>query len=76
MKEKDARRQVIARAIVDPEFRARLQRDPESVLGKLTAEDRVGLGRAMKFFPALDEMVGHLAGEVLCGGGGGCPGLA
>lgn len=32
--------------------------------------------RLRKMLPALDDIVTSLAGEVLCGGGGGCGGLA
>lgn len=76
-KEKDLRRYIIAKAIVDPAFRRRLFADPEVVFQrKPTPTDRAALERMRKMLPALDDIVTSLAGEVLCGGGGGCGGLA
>lgn len=73
----DVRRQIVARAIVDPRFRKQLFTAPEKVFGEpLTAADTAALERIRKFLPSLDDIVTHLAGEVLCGGGGGCGGLA
>lgn len=74
----DARKQALARAIVDPSFREKLLKDPESVFGRgaVTEADAAALKRVRKMLPALDDLVGSLAGEILCGGGGGCPGLA
>lgn len=74
----DTRKQALARAIVDPLFRKTLLEDPEEVFGRgeLSEEDRAAIERLKKTLPALDDLVGSLAGEILCGGGGGCPGLA
>jgi hypothetical protein len=73
----DLRRHILARAVVDPEFRSRLFSDPEKVFGeKLSEADTAALRRIKKMIPALDAIVTSLAGEVLCGGGGGCGGLA
>lgn len=73
----DLRRDIIARAIVDPAFRRRLFQSPEQVFeAKLTPTDLAAVERLKKFLPALDDIVTSLAGEVLCGGGGGCGGLA
>lgn len=73
----DLRREIVAKAIIDPAFRRRLLRSPEKVFGApLTEADRAGIERLKKFMPALDDIVGDLAGNVLCGGGGGCGGLA
>jgi len=73
----DLRKQIVAKAIVDPAFRARLFRQPESVfLERPTKEDLAAIQRLKKFLPAMGDMVNSLAGEVLCGGGGGCGGLA
>jgi len=73
----DLRRDIVAKAIVDPAFRRRLLRSPEKVFGApLTDADKAGIERLKKFMPALDDIVGDLAGNVLCGGGGGCGGLA
>lgn len=74
----DARKHALARAIVDPSFREKLLKDPESIFGKgqVTEADVAALERVKKMLPALDDLVGSLAGEILCGGGGGCPGLA
>ncbi len=73
----DLRKQIIVKAIVDPKFRKTLFADPEAVFGgKLTAADHAALERMQKMIPSLHDIVGHLAGEVLCGGGGGCGGLA
>jgi hypothetical protein len=76
-KAKDLRRQIVAKAVVDPAFRRRLLSKPEDVFGgRLSASDRAALQRIKKMLPALDDIVSSLAGEVLCGGGGGCGGLA
>lgn len=76
-KPKDLRRDIIARAIVDPAFRRKLFSDPEAIFGgKLAPSDQAALDRIKKMLPALDDIVTSLAGEVLCGGGGGCGGLA
>lgn len=74
----DARKQIIARAIIDPAFRKQLLDNPRKVFGerRLKASDRAALERLSRTLPALDDLVGSLAGEILCGGGGGCPGLA
>lgn len=72
----DARKQALARAIVDPAFRKKLLSDPQSVFGDVTKADIEAIDRLKKTLPALDDLVGSLAGEILCGGGGGCPGLA
>lgn len=76
-KPKDLRRDIVSRAIVDPAFRNKLITNPEAVFGsKLTESDHAALARIHKMLPALDDIVSSLAGEVLCGGGGGCGGLA
>ena len=74
----DLRKNVLARAIVDPAFRKRLFKEPEKVfeVNKLSAVDSAAIARLKKTLPALDDLVGSLAGEILCGGGGGCGGLA
>jgi hypothetical protein len=73
----DLRRKIVAKAIVDPKFRKQLFASPEKVFGeRLSAGDSAALARIQKMLPALDDIVTHLAGEVLCGGGGGCGGLA
>lgn len=74
----DLRKHAIAKAIVDPAFRQKLFEDPESVFGagQLKRSDVAAIKRLRKTLPALDDLVGSLAGEILCGGGGGCPGLA
>jgi hypothetical protein len=74
---KDLRRDIIAKAIVDPSFRRKLLKSPETVFGEKPSEaDLAALERLKRFLPALDDIVTSLAGEVLCGGGGGCGGLA
>jgi len=76
-KPKDLRRDIVARAIVDPAFRKKLFAKPEEIFGaKISAADAAALERIRKMLPALDDIVSSLAGEVLCGGGGGCGGLA
>ena len=73
----DLRRQIVARAAVDPAFRQRLFRNPEQVFGgKMQRGDAEALERIKKMIPALEHIVTSLSGEVLCGGGGGCGGLA
>jgi len=74
---KDLRAQVVAKAIADPAFRKKLLANPHKVFGaKLSQKDLAAVDRLKTFLPALNDMVRHLAGEVLCGGGGGCGGLA
>ena len=76
-KGRDLRRQILAKAITDPSFRRKLLKNPEAVFGrKLSPVDKAGLERVKKMLSALDDIVTSLAGEVLCGGGGGCGGLA
>jgi hypothetical protein len=73
----DLRRKIVARAVIDPAFRKRLLTKPESVFeAQLTDLDKAAVERIKKMLPALDDIVTSLAGEVLCGGGGGCGGLA
>lgn len=73
---KNVRKQIIAKAIVDPAFRQKLFTAPETVFkGKLTKGDQAALAHMKLAFPAMDTMITSLAGEVLCGGGG-CGGLA
>lgn len=73
----DVRKQILAKALVDPRFRKKLFSKPEEVFGgKLTLQDKAALDRIQKMLPSIDQIVSHLAGEVLCGGGGGCGGLA
>jgi hypothetical protein len=73
----DLRRHIVARAAADPAFRRRLFANPEAVFGgRLTASDKAAMERMKEMMPALDGLIGHLAGNVLCGGGGGCGGLA
>ena len=73
----DQRKAILAKALVDPSFRKKLFTAPETVFGgKLNAQDRAALERIKKMLPSIDDIVTHLAGEVLCGGGGGCGGLA
>lgn len=74
---RDLRKDIIAKEMVDPAFRRRLFQSPEVVFGgRLTQADRAAVERLKKFLPAFDDIVTSLAGEVLCGGGGGCGGLA
>jgi hypothetical protein len=73
----DLRRHIVARAVVDPAFRQRLFSKPEEVFGgAMQRGDAEALERMKKMMPALEDIVSSLAGEVLCGGGGGCGGLA
>jgi hypothetical protein len=73
----DVRKEIVAKAVVDPDFRRKLFANPEEVFGgRLTKQDRAGLERLEMFLPALDDITSSLAGEVLGGGGGGCGGLA
>lgn len=77
MDPKDLRKQIVARAIIDPAFRRKLFAKPEAVfeVKKLSAADTAALKRLRKMLPAMDDLVSSLAGEILCGGGGGCGGL-
>lgn len=74
---RDLRRDILAKAVVDPAFRRKLFKSPKEVFGaSLSKADLAAIERIKKFLPALDDIVTSLAGEVLCGGGGGCGGLA
>jgi hypothetical protein len=66
----DARKLILAKAIVDPAFRKELFANPEKVFGekRLADVDRAAVERLKSTLPALDELVGSLAGEILCGG--------
>ena len=73
----DLRREILARAVVDPAFRRKLLLSPQEVFGTdISDVDQAAVERMRKMLPALDDIVTSLAGEVLCGGGGGCGGLA
>lgn len=78
MEGKDLRKQIIARAVIDPEFRLRLFSEPEKVfkVKRLPPADAAALQRVRKMLPAMDDLISSLAGEILCGGGGGCGSLA
>jgi len=73
---KDLRKELITKAIVDPRFRAKLLKDPQAILGKVTGGDKVALENMRKSLPALNSIIDSLSSSLLCGGGGGCPGLA
>lgn len=72
--ESDRKKQIVARALIDPEFRELLFEKPEEVFGgALSPADRQGLDQIRKLIPHLGDIVGSLATNVLCnGGGGGC----
>lgn len=75
--QRDFRRDILAKAIADPEFRYQMFKNPEKVFGgELTKTDYAAVERMKVMFRAFDDIIGSLAGEVLCGGGGGCGGLA
>lgn len=78
MYEEDKRKQIIAKAIIDPEFRQRLYSNPAKVfeVKEMSDTDHAAIQRMRKMLPAMDDLISSLAGEVLCGGGGGCGGLA
>jgi hypothetical protein len=70
------KKEILAKAAVDPAFRSKLFRNPEYVFqGKLTAKDKEAVNRLRKTLPALDGLINSLSGEILCGTGG-CGGLA
>ena len=71
------KKEVVARALIDPAFRKTLFENPEKVLGKaLSQDDRKALEQMKTLIPHLGEVVTSLASNVLCnsGGGGGCGG--
>lgn len=74
----ELRKDIIVKAMVDPGFRRKLFRDPEAVFetGRLSRADRAAIERLKITLPAMDDIVTSRTGEVLCGGGGGCGGLA
>lgn len=79
----DLRKAIIEKAIANPAFRRRLFKNPAEVFldedgnpATMTQADFAAIERLKKFLPAMDDIVSSLAGEVLCGGGGGCGGLA
>ena len=66
------KKEVIARALIDPAFRRVLFDTPERVLGTaVSAEDRQALEQMKKLIPHLGEVVSSLASNVLCNSGGG-----
>ena len=72
--EAERKKQVVARALVDPAFRKVLFENPEKVFGRnLSKEDFEALKHIKKLIPHIGEIVGSLASNVLCNtGGGGC----
>jgi hypothetical protein len=69
----DHKKQVVARALIDPAFRKVLFESPEKVFGRpLSAEDARGLERIKKLVPHLGEIVSSVSSDLLCTGGGGC----
>lgn len=69
----EEKREVLARALIDPAFREMLLRDPEEVLGcDLSKEDLAAIAKFKEIVPALGDVVSSLSSNVLCGGGGGC----
>ncbi len=76
-RKKDLRKEIITKAIADPAFRRKLFRSPEKVfVSRLSKKDLEAVDRLKKMLPSIEGIVSSLAGEVLCGGGGGCGGLA
>ncbi len=69
----DHRKEIVARALIDPAFRKVLFQHPEKVFGRpLSPEDAKGLEQIKKLIPHLGDVVGSLSSNVLCSGGGGC----
>ena len=69
------KKEIIARALIDPAFRRTLLARPEKVFGKpLSKADALAVARFKKMVPHLSEIVGGLASDILCTGGGGCGG--
>jgi hypothetical protein len=70
----DRKKQIVARALIDPAYRDVLFDRPEEVFGHpLSPEDAQGLEQIKKLVPHLGGIVGSIASNVLCnGGGGGC----
>lgn len=69
------KKEVVARALIDPAFRQVLFDTPERVLGTaLSPEDRKALEHMKQLIPHLGEVVASLASNVLCTNHGGCGG--
>ena len=70
----DRKKQIVARALIDPAFRKVLFETPEKVFGKaLSPEDARGLEQIKKLVPHLGNIVHSVASDILCNsGGGGC----
>ena len=72
--EANRKKEVVARALIDPAFRKVLFANPEQVFGRsLTQADRHALERLKTLIPHLGEVVTSLSSDILCNhGGGGC----
>ena len=69
----DHKKQVVARALIDPAFRKVLFESPEKVFGgTLSPQDVKGLEQLRKLVPHLGEIVSSVSSDILCTGGGGC----
>jgi hypothetical protein len=73
-REAHRKKEVVARALIDPAFRKVLFANPEQVFGRtLTQDDMHALERFKKLIPHLGEVVTSLSSDILCNhGGGGC----
>jgi hypothetical protein len=69
----DHRKEIVARALIDPAFRKVLFDNPDKIFGRpLSPEDAKGLEQIKKLVPHLGDIVGSMSSDILCTGGGGC----
>ena len=71
---KDINKQIVIRALTDPEFRAMLQKSPKQALGinRLTAKNREEIRFLLATVKAIEFQITNLADELLCANGGPC----
>lgn len=66
-------RQLIMRALTEPDFRKLLVSSPEQALGKeLAAENRAEIRFVLAAVKAIEAQIAALADELLCANGGPC----
>lgn len=71
---KEVNRQIVIRALTDPDFRAMLQESPQKALGisRLTDKNRDEIRFVLAAVKAIEFQIASLADELLCANGGPC----
>lgn len=68
-------KELILRALTDPNFRRELEDNPERVMGhEISREARLEIDMVLKLIEDIDSQIMEMADKLLCngGGGGGC----